>query len=64
MREVCLFKVATNTNNVAICELKKENRDNCVAWVAYNTGNKALCYQAGTEAQSCIEDIEGTSLIE
>ncbi len=56
----CFFKIATTVNNEKVCEgiREREVRDNCVAWVAFNTGNRALCYQAGTEAQSCIEDIE------
>ncbi len=56
----CFFKIATTVNNPKICEGINDGqvRDNCVAWVAYNTGNRELCYQAGTEAQSCIDDIE------
>ncbi len=59
-RDHCFFKIATTVNNAAICESLTETRDNCVAWVAFNTGDKQLCYQAGSEAQSCIEDIGGS----
>ncbi|VVB99102.1 Uncharacterised protein [uncultured archaeon] len=57
----CFFKVANSVNNPAICESIGETavRDNCVAWVAFNTGNTQLCYQAGSEAQSCLDDLSG-----
>ncbi len=58
-RDTCYFAIAKETRNAAICENLSETRDNCVAWVAFLTGNRELCFQAGSEARSCIEDIEG-----
>jgi len=28
-----------------------------VAWIAFNTNNKQLCFEAGSEVQSCLEDL-------
>jgi len=57
----CYFKVALAKSDIRICDFMKENRDNCVAWIAFTKGDKGLCKQAGTEAQSCVEDIEADS---
>jgi len=58
-KDSCFFRISLNKNNHALCEniLSVELRDNCVAWVAFNTNNKQLCYQAGKEAQSCLDDL-------
>ena len=56
-KDHCFFKIATTINNAAICENLTDTRDNCVAWVAFNTGNTDLCFEAGTETQSCLQDL-------
>ncbi|PIN84966.1 MAG: hypothetical protein COV47_04595 [Candidatus Diapherotrites archaeon CG11_big_fil_rev_8_21_14_0_20_37_9] len=56
-KDHCFFAVATTVNNPAICENLSETRDNCVAWIAFNTNNKQLCFEAGSEVQSCLEDL-------